>query len=80
MKDCVAAFLAKYYGCLQQENYSTEMDFLRNYIIDHDYTTKKYPTTEQKARCGNAVFPILPKVLVQANKPELCGNILEEVV
>lgn len=118
MKDCVAAFLTKYYGCdtgqslngpihtittkdrfglvvIRGEDYriadiglrmltARELfngsGFPKSYIIDHDYTGRKYPTTEQKARCGNAVVPILPKVLVQANVPEICGDKLEEVV
>ena len=43
------------------------MSFPKEYIIDHDFTGKKYPTTQQKARCGNAVVPLLSKALVQAN-------------
>ncbi|MNN94588.1 hypothetical protein D3C81_2132400 [compost metagenome] len=43
------------------------MGFPKTYIIDHDYTGKKYPTTQQKARCGNAVVPALAKALVKAN-------------
>lgn len=48
------------------------MGFPKDYIIERDYTGRKYPTTQQKARCGNAVVPILAKVLVEANLPELC--------
>lgn len=43
------------------------MGFPKSYIIDHDYTGKKYPTTQQKARCGNAVVPALAKAIVEAN-------------
>lgn len=43
------------------------MGFPKDYIIDHDYTGRIYPTTEQKARCGNAVSPPLAKALVEAN-------------
>lgn len=43
------------------------MGFPKSYIIDHDYTGKKYPTTQQKARCGNAVVPALARAIVQAN-------------
>ena len=56
------------------------MGFPKNYIIDHDYTGKKYPTTQQKARCGNAVVPILAKVLVESNLPELSEKGLKQVV
>lgn len=46
--------------------------FPKNYIIDHDYTGKKYPKSAQVARCGNAVPPPFAKALVEANLPELC--------
>lgn len=47
--------------------------FPEEYIIDHDYTGKKYPKTEQVARCGNAVPPMFAEALVKANLPELCS-------
>lgn len=51
------------YGC---------QGFPDDYIIDHDYTGKKYPRSEQVRRCGNAVCPPLPAALVRSNLPELC--------
>lgn len=51
------------YGC---------QGFPGNYIIDHDYTGKKYPRSEQVKRCGNSVCPPIPAALVRANLPELC--------
>ena len=51
------------YGCL---------GFPDDYIIDHDYTGKTYPRSEQVRRCGNAVCPPIPAALVKANLPELC--------
>ena len=51
------------YGC---------QGFPEDYIIDHDYTGKAYPRSEQVKRCGNAVCPPLPAALVRANLPELC--------
>ena len=59
------------YGC---------QGFPDDYIIDHDYTGKVYPRSEQVKRCGNAVCPPIPAALVRANLPELCvarrvGNI-----
>jgi DNA (cytosine-5)-methyltransferase 1 len=59
------------YGC---------QGFPDDYIIDHDYTGKTYPRSEQVKRCGNAVCPPIPAALVKANLPELCvakrtGNI-----
>lgn len=47
--------------------------FPEDYIIDHDDEGNPYPQYAQVARCGNAVPPQLPKALVQANLPELCG-------
>lgn len=51
------------YGC---------QGFPDDYIIDHDYTGKTYPRSEQVRRCGNAVCPPIPASLVKANLPELC--------
>ena len=51
------------YGC---------QGFPGDYIIDHDYTGKTYPRSEQVRRCGNAVCPPIPAALVRANLPELC--------
>ena len=46
------------YGC---------QGFPEDYIIDHDYTGKTYPRSEQVRRCGNAVCPPIPAALVKAN-------------
>lgn len=59
------------YGC---------QGFPDDYIIDHDYSGKAYPRSEQVKRCGNAVCPPIPAAMVRANLPELCvaertGNI-----
>lgn len=51
------------YGC---------QGFPDDYIIERDYTGKKYPRSEQVRRCGNAVCPPIPAALVRANLPELC--------
>ncbi|MBO5484292.1 MAG: DNA cytosine methyltransferase [Lachnospiraceae bacterium] len=51
------------YGC---------QGFPDDYIIDQDYTGKKYPRSEQVRRCGNAVCPPIPAALVRSNLPELC--------
>lgn len=51
------------YGC---------QGFPEDYIIDHDYTGKTYPRSEQVRRCGNAVCPPIPAALVRANLPEMC--------
>lgn len=62
------------YGC---------QGFPDDYIIDHDYTGKSYPRSEQVKRCGNAVCPPIPAALVKSNLPELCvakrvGNMVIE--
>lgn len=51
------------YGC---------QGFPDDYIIDHDYTGKTYPRSEQVRRCGNAVCPPIPAALVKVNLPEMC--------
>ena len=51
------------YGC---------QGFPDDYIIDHDYTGKTYPRSEQVRRCGNAVCPPIPAALVRANLSEMC--------
>lgn len=51
------------YGC---------QGFPADYIIDQDYSGKKYSRSEQVKRCGNSVCPPIPAVLVKANLPELC--------
>ena len=51
------------YGC---------QGFPEDYIIDHDYTGKTYPRSEQVRRCGNAVCPPIPAALVKSNLPDLC--------
>lgn len=45
--------------------------FPEDYIIDHDYEGKKYPVSEQVARIGNSVVPIVAEALVTANCPYL---------
>lgn len=46
------------------------MGFPADYIIDHDYTGRPYPKSEQVARCGNAVCPPLAAAVARANFPE----------
>ncbi|EPN1932874.1 phage N-6-adenine-methyltransferase [Cronobacter dublinensis] len=42
------------------------------YIIDRDYSGKKYAKDKQVARCGNAVPPPFAEALVRANLPDMC--------
>ncbi len=53
--------------------------FPKDYIIDKDNKGESYPKTQQVARCGNSVSPVIPKALVEANLPELCESIREVV-
>lgn len=66
---------------LQPHELFKAQGFPEDYIIDHDYTGKKYPKTQQVARCGNSVPPPFAEHLVRANLPELCEDIepLEEI-
>ncbi|MDY7243928.1 DNA cytosine methyltransferase, partial [Halalkalibacterium halodurans] len=57
---------------LQPSELYAAQGFPREYIIDRDYEGKRYPKTEQVARCGNAVPPPFAEALVRANLPEMC--------
>lgn len=54
---------------LKPEELKMMQGFPRDYIIDRDSEWKPYPKTEQVARIGNSVVPIMAKALVEAN----CG-------
>lgn len=54
---------------LQPEELKLMQGFPKDYIIDRDSEWKKYPKSEQVARIGNSVVPIVAKALVEAN----CG-------
>lgn len=45
--------------------------FPPDYIIDRDYTGKKYSKAKQVARCGNSVPPPFAEALVRANLPDM---------
>lgn len=44
-----------------------------DYIIDHDDAGNPMSKSEQTAKCGNSVSPVIPEALVRANLPEHCG-------
>lgn len=44
--------------------------FPEDYIIEYDAEGKPYPKSEQVARCGNSVCPLVAAALVKANAPE----------
>ena len=50
------------------------MGFPADYIIDHDYTGRPYPKSEQVARCGNAVCPPMAAAVARANFPEYASK------
>jgi len=58
---------------LQSRELYLVQDFPKWYIIDQDYTGKRYAKDKQVARCGNAVPPQFAEELVRANLPELYG-------
>lgn len=54
---------------LKPEELKLGQGFPKDYIIDRDYRWKKYPKSEQVARIGNSVVPIMARALVGVN----CG-------
>ena len=56
---------------LQPEELKVLQGFPRDYIIDRDYAWHKYPASEQVARIGNSVVPIMAQKIVEANCPYL---------
>lgn len=52
---------------LNPEELKLGQGFPEDYIIDHDYNGKKYPVSEQVARIGNSVVPIMAQKLVECN-------------
>ena len=56
---------------LKPEELKVLQGFPKDYIIDRDIDYKPYPKTEQVARIGNSVVPVMAKALVEANCPYL---------
>ena len=56
---------------LKPEELKVMQGFPKDYIIDRDYAWHPYPKTEQVARIGNSVVPVMAKTLVEANCPYL---------
>lgn len=56
---------------LKPEELKLMQGFPEDYIIDRDYNWNPYPKSEQVARIGNSVVPIMAKALVEANCPYL---------
>ena len=56
---------------LKPEELKLMQGFPSDYIIDRTIDWKPYPLSEQTARIGNSVVPIMAKALVTANCPDL---------
>jgi len=56
---------------LNPEELKLGQGFPKDYIIDFDYTGKKYPKSKRVERIGNSVVPIMAEALTRANKPEI---------
>lgn len=54
---------------LKPEELKLMQGFPMDYIIDRDYSWKRYPIAKQVARIGNSVVPVMAEALVKAN----CG-------
>lgn len=56
---------------LKPEELKLMQGFPEHYIIDRDYSWRKYSIAKQVARIGNSVVPIMASKLVEANCPYL---------
>lgn len=56
-----------FFRMLKPEELKLAQGFPREYIIDKDYTGKKYPIKERVARIGNSVVPMMAQALIEAN-------------
>lgn len=56
---------------LNPEELKLAQGFPKSYVIDRDYTGKKYPIKERVARIGNSVVPVMAQALIEANCQEL---------
>ena len=56
---------------LNPEELKQMQGFPKDYIIDRDYLWRPYPKSEQVARIGNSVVPVMAEAIVKANCPYL---------
>jgi len=63
---------------LKPEELKLGQGFPKAYVIDRDYTGKKYPKSKQVEGIGNSVVPVMAEALVRANLPELCIDEFED--
>ena len=52
---------------LKPEELKVMQGFPKDYIIAYDYHWNPYPKTQQVARIGNSVVPIMAKAIIEAN-------------
>ncbi|WP_458412758.1 DNA cytosine methyltransferase [Schinkia sp. CFF1] len=57
---------------LQPHELYPAQGFPLQYIFERDCKGRPIKKTDQVAKCGNSVSPVIPKALVRANLPELC--------
>lgn len=67
-----------WFRMLKPEELKLGQGFPKAYIIDRDYTGKKYPKSKQVEGIGNSVVPLMAEALVRVNLPELCTEELED--
>ena len=56
---------------LKPEELKMMQGFPKDYIIAYDYHWNPYPKTQQVARIGNSVVPIMAKAIIEANCSEI---------
>ena len=52
---------------IKTEELKLAQGFPKDYIIDRDYTGKKYPVKDQVARIGNSVVPAVAAAIAKTN-------------
>lgn len=61
-----------WFRMLNPEELKLGQGFPKKYIINRDYTGKKYSKSKSVAKIGNSVVPLMAKLLTQANAPDSC--------
>ena len=56
-----------YLRMLKPEELKLAQGFPKDYVIDHDINGNPYPISEQVAKIGNSVVPIMAAAICKAN-------------
>ena len=56
---------------LKPEEMKLAQGFPKSYVIDHDSEGNRYPKTEQVAKIGNSVGPLMAAQIARANLEEV---------